>query len=402
MCARPPMQSKILMSNIELNRPDDLQHDSISDFFDDFNEAYENCEGILIELEHKPDDHELLNGLFRVVHTIKGNLGYIGLFSLIPLLQSLEDVLDDIRKGHMAYDSALCDVIQRSLDCTKLMVNGKIEQQPDVLSRERMQYICDHLTLLTQVDARVRAVCIQRVLQGFDLQLGFASLEHSDVQAPASAEPVAMAPDASLVWRRLLAHYGISVDDDLQFFIGLVQAMENRTPQWHGRTARQLMLSLEMNKQAGGKVDAAQLAVAVMLHDLGIAFLPLSLLSESGVPDPAQKTLWQRHPEQCASLLANSPRWQDAAAMIWQHQEHVDGSGFPDGLQGDEIVDGARIIRIVDVFEERPRSDDTELARRQVMKAVLDINQRVGTVFDQGWVDAFTQVIRTHHQHFIR
>ena len=88
--------------------------------------------------------------------------------------------------------------------------------------------------------------------------------------------------------------------------------------------------------------------------------------------------------------------------MIWQHQEHVDGSGFPDGLQGDEIVDGARIIRIVDVFEERPRSSDAELARRQVMKAVLDINQRVGTVFDQVWVEAFTQVIRTHHQHFVR
>lgn len=391
------------MSNTELNRPDDLQHDSIGDFFDDFNEAYENCESILIELEHKPNDHELLNGLFRVVHTIKGNLGYIGLFSLIPLLQSLEDVLDDIRKGHMAYDSALCDVIQRSLDCTKLMVNAKIEQQPDVLSRERMQYICDHLTLLTKVDAKARAHCIRRILQGFDLQQSFSTLEHHDVTAAAPAQAaLAATPDPTQVWRRLLSHYGIAVDEDMQFFIGLVQAIENRTAQWQGRTARQLMLSLEMNKQAGLKVDPAQLAVAVMLHDLGIAFLPLSLLSDSGVPDPAQKTLWQRHPEQCASLLANSPRWQDAAAMIWQHQEHVDGSGFPDGLQGDEIVDGARIIRIADVFEERPRSEDAELARRQVMKAVLDINQRIDSVFDRGWVEVFTQVIRTHHQHFVR
>ncbi len=100
------------MSQLNLNRPDELQRDCVDDFFEDFRDAYEQCESTLIELEQHPQQPELLHGIFRVVHTIKGNLGFIGLFSLIPLLQSLEDVLDDIRKGHMAYDSALCDVIQ--------------------------------------------------------------------------------------------------------------------------------------------------------------------------------------------------------------------------------------------------------------------------------------------------
>ena len=72
------------MSQLNLNRPDELQRDCVDDFFEDFRDAYEQCETTLIELEQNPQQSELLHGIFRVVHTIKGNLGFIGLFSLIP------------------------------------------------------------------------------------------------------------------------------------------------------------------------------------------------------------------------------------------------------------------------------------------------------------------------------
>ena len=67
------------MSQLNLNRPDELQRDCVDDFFEDFREAYEQCESVLIDLEQRPKEQELLNSIFRVVHTIKGNLGFIGL-----------------------------------------------------------------------------------------------------------------------------------------------------------------------------------------------------------------------------------------------------------------------------------------------------------------------------------
>lgn len=397
------------MSSIDLNRPDDFQRDSIDDFFEDFREAYENCETILIDLEHKPDNQDLLNGLFRVVHTIKGNLGFIGLFSLIPLLQSLEDVLDDIRKGHMAYDSALCDVILQSLDRTKGIVNAKIENQQGPLSPQKISYISAHLTQLTSIDEDARAVCIKHILLGLD-----PTSRLEDLPQEVSAGPVAAvtntgpaaapaAEDPLLVWRRMLQLYGIPQDEDTMFFVGLVQSIESRSEQWQGRTARQLFLCLEMNRQAGNKVDKDQLAIAVMLHDLGMAFLPRTLFNEQMQADPTQLSLWKRHAEHCASLLASSPRWQEAAAIIWQHHENVDGSGFPDGLEGNDISDGAKILRIADEFDARPQEhNDPAIARRHMMKAVLDINNQSGKVFDTFWIDIFNQVIRAHHQHFAR
>ncbi len=403
------------MSSIDLNRPDDIQRDSIEDFFEDFREAYENCETILIDLEHKPDDQNLLNGLFRVVHTIKGNLGFIGLFSLIPLLQSLEDVLDDIRKGHMAYDSSLCDVILQSLDRTKGIVNAKMDNQPGPLSNAKIHYISEHLTQLTSIDADSRSICIKHILLGLDPGSHINDLPKELTASVPSATTAATASssqqsaeqvpyeDPLLVWRRMLQLYGIPQDEDTMFFAGLVQSIENRSPHWQGRTARQLFLCLEMNRQAGNKVDKDQLAIAVMLHDLGMAFLPLSLFDQQMQPDPSQLSLWKRHAEHCASLLASSPRWQEAAAIIWQHHEHVDGTGFPDGLEGDDIADGAKILRIADEFDARPQNiDDATAARRHMMKAVLDINNQTGKTFDAFWVDIFNQVVRAHHQHFAR
>lgn len=400
-------QKSGIMSSIDLNRPDDIQRDSIEDFFEDFREAYENCETILIDLEHKPDDQNLLNGLFRVVHTIKGNLGFIGLFSLIPLLQSLEDVLDDIRKGHMAYDSALCDVILQSLDRTKGIVNAKMDNQQGPLTPQKISYISARMTELTSIDAGARAVCIQHILLGLNPATRFDDLPQQTPTAPvptaSAVTATAAVEDPLMVWRRMLQLYGIPQDEDTMFFAGLVQSIENRSTHWQGRTARQLFLCLEMNRQAGNKVDKDQLAIAVMLHDLGMAFLPHTLFNQQGQPDPSQLSLWQRHAEHCASLLASSPRWQEAAAIIWQHHEHVDGSGFPDGLEGDDIADGAKILRIADEFDARPQdSEDPAVARRHMMKAVLDINNQSGKTFDTFWVDIFNQVVRAHHQHFAR
>jgi response regulator RpfG family c-di-GMP phosphodiesterase len=203
--------------------------------------------------------------------------------------------------------------------------------------------------------------------------------------------------------RRLLQYYGIRMDADLEFFIQLIPALEQRHPRWLGRTARQLFLVLEMNRLSGAKVDTVQLAVAVMLHDLGMSFLPLNMLDAQGLADPAQLSVWMRHADMGASLVASSPRWQDAAAMIWQHHEHHDGSGFPDALEGADISEGAKLLMIADAFDNLASDGDSqEQRKRSLIKALQHVNSGSGTQFDPDWVAMFSEVIKLHKQHYQR
>lgn len=394
------------MSQLNLNRPDELQRDCVDDFFEDFRDAYEQCESTLLELEQRPQQPELLHGIFRVVHTIKGNLGFIGLFSLIPLLQSLEDVLDDIRKGHMAYDGALCDVIQLTLDRTRQWVEASINDTAKPLTATGLQQICQRLTGLTSVDQRSRDVRIRQVLGLLDpnhLQALEIKDELPDVVSSTVTTVENKSSSAVDACRRLLQYYRIRMDADLEFFIQLLPALEQRHPQWQGSSARQLFLALEMNRLSGGKVDQVQLAVAVMLHDIGMSFLPLTMLDAQGRADPAQLSVWQRHVEMGASLVASSPRWQDAAAMIWQHHEHQDGTGFPHQMAGDDISEGARLLRIVDEFDWlTSQHEQQEASNRQLIKALVEISQGSGSKFDPFWVSMLNEAVKQHKQHFQR
>ncbi len=92
-------------------RSDDLSTDLLEDFRLDAAEQFPRCEQLLIELEHYPDDEPRLRELFRVVHTLKGNLGYVGLNHLMPLPQAMEDVLDALRERRIDFDSLLGDII---------------------------------------------------------------------------------------------------------------------------------------------------------------------------------------------------------------------------------------------------------------------------------------------------
>ena len=90
-----------------LPRIENIDMTVMDEFFIDFNEAYHTSEDILIQLEATPDHYDLLNALFRSVHTIKGNLIYVGLEAISPLIQSVEDILDEIRQDQLIYDSII-------------------------------------------------------------------------------------------------------------------------------------------------------------------------------------------------------------------------------------------------------------------------------------------------------
>lgn len=199
-----------------------------------------------------------------------------------------------------------------------------------------------------------------------------------------------------------LDQLGLDEDLDLAFFRDLMQPIEERTRFWRGRCDRILRLALILNDVGGSPVDEQQLAVAVYAHDFGMAFMPLDVLHKNGTLTDCEILLLRSHVQSSACLLQHMSRWQAAKQMVLQHHEAVNGSGYPYGLREKEIVDGAKILAIVDAFDALTHQRAyTSLEKKNIIRAVNEINKHAGVQFSQHWVNVFNQVVQpvllAHH-----
>ena len=360
-------------------RSDDLSTDLLEDFRLDAAEQFPRCEQLLIELEHYPDDEPRLRELFRVVHTLKGNLGYVGLNHLMPLPQAMEDVLDALRERRIDFDSLLGDILLLNLDHLRELIREALGGGAARINPTQMLALSEALHNLAggapAKQSQLRRTLLQQLDPSTQLQQ----------PKPQQAPPI----------QHLLAQHGIDTDADLLFFAELMQAGERRSHYWEGRGQRLLSLALTINELGGKPTEPAQLAAAVCLHDLGMAFLPLELLHKEQNLSRDERRQMQAHPRQGFELLRRMPKWAAAAEIILQHQEHADGSGYPKALTEVEIAPGALILGIVDTFDARTheRAHQT-LSKRPLMRAILEINGLSGRQFSSHWVEVFNRALQ--------
>lgn len=375
-CSILPLKRKKLMPTANLT---DIPSELLADFRLESSEQFQRSEQLLIELEHHPDDGERLRELFRLIHTLKGNLGYIGLDTLMSLPQAMEDVLDQLRSSTLSFDSLLGDVLLLSLDHLKELIRFALNGVQPQFNDSQRQALCQALSALAMAPSTQQT----RLRSALLLQL----------------DPSSQAPTASTNHQpdtlEHLKHYGIEPDADLVFFIDLMHASERRSHFWQGRGLRQLDLALAINQLGGSPEQPAQLAAAICLHDLGMAFLPLDLLHKQTPLSREERRQMQSHPRLAYELLKRMPNWQMAAEIALQHQEHFDGSGYPKGLQEIEISPGALILNIVDTFEARTheRAHQT-LNKRPLLRAILEINNLAGSQFSTYWVELFNRALQ--------
>lgn len=357
----------------------DLSNDLLEDFRLDAAEQFPRCEQLLIELERAPRSAERLRELFRLIHTLKGNLGYVELNELMPLPQAMEDVLDALRSGRMTFDSLLGDILLLSLDHLRALIAQALAGTAAPPEDAQTQQLCGALQALAMAPPTQQTERRSELLQQLD--------PGTRLQAPETAEPSHA--------EALFARHNIEPTCDLQFFYALAEAAEQRSPYWHGRTLRLLELALSINAAGGYAEQPEQLAAAVCLHDLGMAFLPLELLHKQSHFSREERRMMQGHPRLASDLLKRMPGWSAAMEIIVQHQEHADGSGYPKGLREVEITPGALILHIVDTFDARTheRAHQT-LSKRPLLRAILEINNLAGQQFSARWVKAFNHTLQ--------
>ncbi|MBB3168870.1 HD domain-containing phosphohydrolase [Simiduia aestuariiviva] len=361
------------MPPLDFANPD---QEMVSDFFADFEEAYQAAERLLLKLERSPQDTALLADLFRRVHTIKGNLIYIGLADICPLLQSVEDVLEPLRQGKIAYDDLLSDVILLAMDNTHKLVDSRLHGQPAPMADDQIPPICAAISKLADCTAEQRPKLIHHCIAALN----------SEIETPLEAG-------------HEFSDFGIDPNQDLNFFSQLLPAIDQRSPYWQGRTRRIAQLALNMNRAANNPIDPSQLLAAVYMHDFGMAFLPLSLLHKPGTYTEGEREQVRAHLHIAVDLLRTMGTWDDAAEMVAQHHETMNGTGYPDRLNESQICDGAKIIAIVDAFDACVNSRaHVNLPQRPLIRAILEINRYAGSQFSQYWVDVFNTVARPNNR----
>jgi len=136
----------------------------------------------------------------------------------------------------------------------------------------------------------------------------------------------------------------------------LIQVLEStmaaRDPYTVGHQRRVSQIACSIGREMGLSEDRLRdLRIAGALHDLGKFAIPSDLLSKPGRLTPPEFALIKTHPQVAYNILEPVTLPGNTAKIILQHHERMNGSGYPQGLKGEEILLEARILGVADVME---------------------------------------------------
>ena len=132
---------------------------------------------------------------------------------------------------------------------------------------------------------------------------------------------------------------------------------------------------------------------ACELHDLGKIGVEDTILSKPSSLTPQEWEQIKRHPQTGAQILEPLTFLDGVIDLVKQHHEHYDGSGYPEGRKGDDILLGARIIHVADAYEAMRSPRSYRLVPLSKEEAILEIKKNNGTQFDPKVVEAFLKVV---------
>jgi putative nucleotidyltransferase with HDIG domain len=134
--------------------------------------------------------------------------------------------------------------------------------------------------------------------------------------------------------------------------------------------------------------DIQAINAAALLHDVGKLAIPEHILNKPGRLSAAEFEIMKTHAPIGADILAVIGFPYDVAPIVRHHHENWDGSGYPDGVAGDRIPIGSRVIAVVDCFDALT-SDRPYRRRMEDQEALQILADRRGTMYDPRVVDAF-------------
>ena len=349
----------------------------LTDMLIDVEEKHKEIEDAIKKLNQEPGSVVLLNGIFRSLHTIKGDAKFCQVKPIVDFTNVVETLVERLRDSEIVYSTNLGEIILLCLDRTLTM-------SQDALTKNRIN--------ITGFDDILSA--LEKLANAAQSGLVGAGTIVVDILSGTFAQASETAIDNDRKQYYNTGSEEFKHTDGLAFFRSLSDEMEARAEFWAKRSESIISIAIGMNTIADCPVNNFQLEAAVYLHDIGMALFSDKLLQKEGKYEQADQLLLNRHPAYGAGLTQRMNRWEQCSQIILQHHEHIDGSGYPHGIKDKEICDGAKIMAICDAFFSMTHSRLYGTTKRSLLRAVSEINTCTGYQFCPKWVAIFNTAIK--------
>lgn len=182
-------------------------------------------------------------------------------------------------------------------------------------------------------------------------------------------------------------------EDEFRQLMTSFDSLISAEKKYHKKDSRLPDVAMGMAAKLGlGEQDRRSILYASVLYDLGLVLLEESILSKKGKLLPTEENTLKIHPYTTVGLLDSFEFSEEIKQGILHHHERYDGTGYPDGLNGNNIPFIARILAVVDAYcamtSERPYRPAMEPA-----EALAEIRKKTGTYYDPQMVDVLEQVV---------
>ena len=212
-----------------------------------------------------------------------------------------------------------------------------------------------------------------------DLRSRIAELEKSDAERTQAEDALAKSLE------NLKKATGFIIDV-------IVMIVETRDPYMSGHQKRVADLAraiaAEMNL-SGDIIDG--IGMAGLIHDVGKISIPTEILGQPRRLNDVEYSLVKTHPEIGYQILKDIDFYRPVALIVYQHHERINGTGYPQGIKGEDILLEAKILGVADVVEAICRHRPYRPASG-IDKALKEISQYSGVLYDPEVVDACTNL----------
>lgn len=190
-------------------------------------------------------------------------------------------------------------------------------------------------------------------------------------------------------------HAGEHHEDDFRHFMTSFDNLISAEKKYHKKDSLVPELTVRIMERLEAGNDKCRVALyAAMLYDLGLVVMEKSILNKRETLLPAERNSLKVHPYTTVGLINAIEFSEEVKRGILHHHEHLDGTGYPDGLKGDDIPLISRVLAVVDAFCAMT-SDRPYRKRVTARQALQELKTKAGTLYDPRVVEALEAVLET-------
>ena len=172
----------------------------------------------------------------------------------------------------------------------------------------------------------------------------------------------------------------------------LGNALDLKDAETEGHSKRVTAFTMAISHELGLSDERRKvIGRGAFLHDIGKMAIPDAILRKPGRLTPEEQAIMREHCLLGYQMLRRIPFLHEPAEIVYSHQEHFDGTGYPRGLRGEQIHLGARVFAVADAFD-AITSDRPYRAAQSISSARREIEKHAGSQFDPSVVKVFLSV----------